>query len=185
MKKPHVLFFIAIVILLMIAGSFLIRNIRIQKVKTFIENIGWIPMREPFSSQSFDYYNKVENWKETEQLIGQTSLKFFSTNQFVCEWEPVNKIKDLVWILANCAELVGEGVEKRAMYIVLKLGKTGNIEAFFIPVGNDHSYTIVFSGNDPEKTNMLSETRLDHLNMRLSSNEDIPPLAAGRKSLLH
>lgn len=184
MKKTYVLISIVIVIVIIIAGFYVIRNFRTQRIKAYIDNVGWIPMREPFISQSYDYYNNPENWKETEQLIGQTSLKFFNKNHFVCEWEPINKIKDLIWILVNCAEVHEDRVEKRAQYIIFKVGDTGNIESFYIPVGSDYSELIIFSGKNPEQKNMLSETRLDHLNMRLSSNEDIPPLAFERNGLL-
>lgn len=184
MSSKRILTLIVIVIALVLMTIFIVRDSQERKILSLVEEYGgWVSMREPYKSNRLDYFNTPENWKETEQLIGQTSVKFTSQNKFVCEWEPVQSMNDLILVVTNCAELIGDQNEFRSAYILYKIGPKGNLESFFIPVGNDYSEFVLPFIKDPEDVEMF-ETRIEHLKMRLSSDNDIPPLVFERKGLL-
>lgn len=184
MSNKRILPLIIIVIALVLMTIFLVRDTQERKILSLVEEYGgWISMREPYKSNSFDYYNTPENWKETEQLIGQASLKFSSQNQFICEWEPVHSIKGIVWIVTNCAEKLGDHVEHRSAYILFRIGPSETIESFYIPFGEDYLHLVEPFLKNPEDAE-LNATRLDHLDIRLSSKKEVPPLAYDSKGLL-
>jgi hypothetical protein len=175
-----------IFVFLTLAGivTYINKNLQYKQVINSVEKYGgWIPMKTPYENLSIDYLDDPDNWKETEQLIGQTSLKFTSKNKFVCEWKPVQRLNKLLLLVTNCAELIGDQNEFRSLYILYKIGTSGNVESFFIPVGNDYSELVLPFITDPEDHEM-SEVRIEHLKMRLSSENDIPPLVFERNGLL-
>jgi hypothetical protein len=72
---------IIIVIAHILMTIFLVRDSKERKVMTLVEKYGgWFSLKAPYSTSTVDFYNDPANWKETEQLIGQASLKFFSQN---------------------------------------------------------------------------------------------------------
>lgn len=184
MSSKRILPLIVIVIALVLMTIFIVRDSQERKILSLIEEYGgWISIREPYKSNRFDYYNTPENFKETEQLIGQTSLKFSSQNEFVCEWEPVYSMKDVILLVTNCAEVLEGPDEFRSVYILYRIGPKDNIESFFIPICNDYTELVEPFIKDSEDKEM-SETRIEHLKMRLSSDMDMPPLVFERKGLL-
>ena len=86
MSAKRVFPWIVIPITLVILATFLLGDAQERKVMALVEKYGgWISLKEPYKANSFDHYNDTENWKETEQLIGQASLKFSSQSEFTCE----------------------------------------------------------------------------------------------------
>ncbi|MEL7626522.1 MAG: hypothetical protein AAGU15_06655 [Anaerolineaceae bacterium] len=184
MSTKRVLPLIIIVIALVLVAIFLVRDSQERKVMALVEQCGgWISLKDPFISNSFDHYNDPENWKETEQLIGQASLKFSSQSEFTCEWEPIHKIKNLIWLVTNCAEKLGDHYEYRTAYLLFRVGSTGLIESFYVPVGNDYVELVEPFVKGPED-NELSETRTGHIKLRLTSPDEIPPLVYESSGLL-
>jgi len=184
MSKKKIVLLLTSVIVLVPITIFIVRDLQTRRIITSVEESGgWLSMKEPYKSNSFDYYNDPDNWKETEQLIGQTSLKFFSQNEFTCEWKPVHSMNGLIWIITNCAEKLEDHENYRACYIIFRIGPSGNIESYYIPVGTEHAELVPFT-KGPEDREMLSDKRIDHLKMRLFSDTILPPLAYDRKGLL-
>ena len=184
MSKARIITLIIVILTLAGIAVYMNKDFQYNKVINSVEKYGgWIPMESPYDNLSFDYLNDPDNWKETEQVIGQTSLKFSSVNKFVCEWKPVRSMKELILIVTNCAELFGDQNEFRSLYILYKIGSQGILESFFIPVGNDYSELVLPFIKDPEDGE-VSEARIEHLKIRLSPENAIPPLVFERKSLL-
>lgn len=184
MLTKRVLPLIITVIALVIVAIFLVRDSQERKVMALVEQYGgWISLKDPFISNSFDHYNDPENWKETEQLIGQASLKFSRQSEFTCEWEPIHKIKNLIWLVTNCAEKLGDHYEYRTAYLLFRVGSTGLIESFYVPIGNDYVELIEPFVKGPEDME-ISETRTENLELRLASSNEIPPLVYEGTGLL-
>ncbi len=183
MSKSRVVTLILVFLTLAGIAIYINKDFQYKKVINSVEKYGgWIPMKSPYDNLSLDYLNDPDNWKETEQVIGQTSLKFSSKNKFVCEWKPVQSMNELILVVTNCAELFGDQNEFRSLYILYKIGTKGNFESFFIPVGNDYSELVLPFIKDPEDDEM-SEARIAHLKMRFF-DMDMPPLVFERKGLL-
>ena len=184
MSAKRVFPWIVIPITLVILATFLLGDAQERKVMALVEKYGgWISLKEPYKANSFDHYNDTENWKETEQLIGQASLKFSSQSEFTCEWKPIHKIKNIIWLVTNCAEKLGDHNEYRTAYILFRVGSTGLIESFYVPVGNDYVELVEPFVKGPED-NELSETRTGHIKLRLTSPDEIPPLVYESSGLL-
>lgn len=178
--------FVLIVLLAVIAGvvTFLLKDAEQQKVLTAVDKYGgWISLKSPYNTKSVEFYNDPVNWKETEQLVGQTSLKFSSQNKFVCEWKPVQSRNKFILVVTNCAELIGDQNEIRSLYILYKIGTDGNIESFFVPVGNDYVELVEPFVKGPEDSE-LSQARTENLELRLASANEIPPLVFDGQGLL-
>ncbi len=184
MSKKRIGILIVIVFILLVIATIMLRDLQEQRILNLVDIYGgWISLKEPIKSNTFDYYNDPKNWRETEQLIGQASLKFSSQNQFTCEWKPVHSMRSLIWIVTSCVEKLEGYEEYRSLYLLFRIGSTGVIESFYVPIGNDYIKLVEPFVKDKED-NELSETRFAHLKLRLSSSREIPPLAYERSDLL-
>lgn len=110
-------------------------------------------------------------------------LKFSSQSEFTCEWKPIHKIKNIIWLVTNCAEKLGDHNEYRTAYILFRVGSTGLIESFYVPIGNDYVELIEPFVKGPEDME-ISETRTENLELRLASSNEIPPLVYEGTGLL-
>ena len=184
MSAKRVFPWIVIPITLVILATFLLGDAQERKVMALVEKYGgWISLKEPYKANSFDHYNDTENLKETEQLIGQSSHIFSSQSEFSCEWKPIHKIKNIIWLVTNCAEKLGDLNEYRTAYILFRVGSTGLIESFYVPIGNDYVELIEPFVKGPEDME-ISETRTENLELRLASSNEIPPLVYEGTGLL-
>ena len=184
MSKKRIGILIVIVFILLVIATIMLRDLQEQRILNLVDIYGgWISLKEPIKSNTFDYYNDPKNWRETEQLIGQASLKFLSQNEFTCEWKPVHSMRSLIWIVTSCAEKLEGYEEYRSLYLLFRIGSTGVIESFYVPIGNDYIELVLPFVEDIDD-NGLSETWIAHLKLRLSSSREIPPLAYERSDLL-
>lgn len=183
LKKKLGLLFFSIVVL----GLILTFTAIVLKTRKTLDSVdkygGWITIKDPYNTNSFQYYNDPTNWKETEQLLGQVSLKFSSPNQFSCEWQPVHSINNVVWILTTCVEKIANQEEIRSSYIMLRTGSSGKIDTYFIPIGNDYDDLVRPFVTLRKETELLEELQIN-LKRRLASDSEISPLASERKGLL-
>jgi hypothetical protein len=184
MSKKKIGLFLVLIVAFGLILTFTAITLKTKNTLSYVDDYGgWIAIKAPYNTKSLHYYNAPTNWRETEQLLGQASLKFSSSNQFSCEWQPVHNINNVVWILTECAEKIANVEEIRSSYIMLRTGSAGEMDAYFIPIGNDYDELVRPFVTLQKETELLE--KLDkNLQLRLASDYEISPLVTERKGLL-
>ena len=84
-------------------------------------------------------------------------------------------MRSLIWIVTSCAEKLAGYEEYRSLYLLFRIGSTGVIESFYVPVDKDYVELGEPFVKCPEYLEP-SEARMENLELRLAYSYEIQPL---------